>query len=61
MWEWERKGDTNMWRMLTRFLLEHRNQLNQQFDEIEINRDLFRQMLTEQINETKKHALIQQK
>jgi hypothetical protein len=46
--------------MFTRFLLEHRNQLNQKFDEIEINRDLFRQMLTEQINETKKHALIQQ-
>ncbi len=41
-------------------LNDHRQQLNQQMDEIEINRDLFRQTLNEQINDPEKHFLIKQ-
>jgi hypothetical protein len=32
----------------------HRQELNKQFDEMEINRDLFRQSLNQQIEESKK-------
>ncbi|CAF1356800.1 unnamed protein product [Adineta ricciae] len=39
-------------------LLDHRQQLNQQFDEIEMTRDLFRQTLTEYSNNLQKHLLI---
>ena len=39
---------------------DHRQELNKQLDEVEINRDLFRQTLTEQTTEPQKHALIQQ-
>jgi hypothetical protein len=38
----------------------HRQELNKQFDEIEINRDLFRQSLTEQTEEPYNHILIKQ-
>jgi len=38
----------------------HRQQLNKQFDEIEINRDLFRQSLTEQTEQPYNHILIKQ-
>ncbi len=41
-------------------LNDHRQQLNQQFDELEINRDLFRQTFNEQINDPRKHFLIKQ-
>jgi hypothetical protein len=39
-------------------LTDHRQELSRQFDEIEVNRDLFRQTLTEQENDPQKHALI---
>ena len=39
---------------------DHRQQLNQQLDEIEVNRDLFRQTLTEQNTLPQKHPLINQ-
>ena len=38
----------------------HYEELGRQLDEIEVNRDLFRQSLTEQINTPEKHVLIQQ-
>jgi hypothetical protein len=38
----------------------HRQQLNTQLDEIEINRDLFRQSLTQQIEQPNNQILIQQ-
>lgn len=41
-------------------LPDHRQELNEQFDEIEMNRDLFRQSLTQQTTDPTKHALIQQ-
>ena len=41
-------------------LTDHRQELSQQLDEIEINRDIFRQTLNEQINNPKKHLLIKQ-
>jgi F0F1-type ATP synthase gamma subunit len=41
-------------------LNDHRQELSQQFDEIENNRDLFRQTLNEQINNPLKHSLIKQ-
>jgi chromosome segregation ATPase len=41
-------------------LNDHRQQLSQHFDELEINRDLFRQTLNEQINHPQKHILIKQ-
>lgn len=41
-------------------LNDHRQQLNQQLDEIEVNRDIFRQTLTQQITDSKQHVLIKQ-
>jgi hypothetical protein len=41
-------------------LTVHRQELSQQLDEIEINRDLFRQTLNEQTNDRQKHFLIKQ-
>ncbi len=41
-------------------LAEHRQELNKQLDEIQFNRDLFRQSLTEQTKEPNSHPLIQQ-
>jgi len=38
----------------------HRQQLNSQLEEVEINRDLFRQTLSEQTSNPQKHLLIQQ-
>ena len=38
----------------------HRQELNEQLDEVEVNRDLFRQTLTEQTTDPQKHPLIQQ-
>jgi len=38
----------------------HRQALNQQLDEIEVNRDIFRQSLTQQIEKPNNHILIQQ-
>ena len=39
---------------------DHRQELNQQLDEIEVNRDLFRQSLTEQVEKPNNHRMIQQ-
>jgi hypothetical protein len=39
---------------------DHRQQLNKQLDEIEINRDLFRQSLTQHIEQPNSQTLIQQ-
>jgi chromosome segregation ATPase len=39
---------------------DHRQELSKQLDEIEVTRDLFRQTLTEQTTEPRKHPLIQQ-
>ncbi len=39
---------------------DHRQELNKQLDEIEVNRDLFRQSLTQQIEQPNNHQLIQQ-
>ncbi len=39
---------------------EHRQELNKQFNEIEIEHDLFHQTLNEQTNEPRKHPIIQQ-
>ena len=41
-------------------LTNHRLKLSEELDEIEINRDLFRQTLNEQINDPQKHSLIKQ-
>jgi hypothetical protein len=41
-------------------LPDHRQQLSAQLDEIEVNRDVFRQTLTEQTTNPKKHSLIKQ-
>jgi DNA-binding PucR family transcriptional regulator len=41
-------------------LADHRQELNKQLDEIEVNRDLFRQSLTQQIEQPNNHQLIQQ-
>jgi hypothetical protein len=38
----------------------HRQELNKQLDEIEVNRDLFRQSLTQQTKQPNNHILIQQ-
>ena len=40
-------------------LNDHSQQLNKELDEIEMNRDLFRQTLNEQTNNPQKHPLIQ--
>jgi chromosome segregation ATPase len=39
---------------------EHRQELNNQLDEVEVTCDLFRQTLTEQTTEPQKHTLVQQ-
>ena len=39
---------------------DHRQQLNQQLDEVEVSRDLFRQTLTEQTKDPQKHTLMRQ-
>jgi hypothetical protein len=39
---------------------DHRQELNKQLDEIEANRDFFRQSLTQQIEQPNNHTLIQQ-
>jgi DNA repair exonuclease SbcCD ATPase subunit len=41
-------------------LADHRQELNKQFDEIEVNRDQFRDTLTQQITNLEKHTSIQQ-
>jgi hypothetical protein len=41
-------------------LEDHRQELHKQFDEIEVNRDLFRQSLTEYIEEPNNHIMMQQ-
>lgn len=41
-------------------LTEHKQELNKQLDNIEVNRDLFRQALTENTSKPQKNALIQQ-
>ncbi len=41
-------------------LADHKQELSKQFDGIEVNRDLFRQTLTEQTSNPQKHELIQQ-
>jgi hypothetical protein len=41
-------------------LVDHRQELMKQLDEIDSHRDLFRHSLTEQMNEPKNHPLIQQ-
>jgi hypothetical protein len=41
-------------------LVEHRQELNKQFDEIEVHRDVFQQTILQQINQSHKHPLIQQ-
>jgi hypothetical protein len=41
-------------------MTDHRQQLNTQLDEVEINRDLFRQSLTQQIEQPNNQTLIQQ-
>jgi DNA helicase IV len=38
---------------------DHRQDLNKEFDEIEVNRDLFRQSLTQHIEQPNNHTLIQ--
>jgi hypothetical protein len=38
----------------------HRQELNRQLEEIEVNRDLFRQLLTQQTEQPDNHILIQQ-
>jgi len=43
-----------------RHINDHRQQLNKQLDEIEVTRDLFRQTLSQQTLDLKKHPLIQQ-
>ncbi|CAF3051378.1 unnamed protein product, partial [Rotaria sp. Silwood2] len=39
---------------------DHRQELNQQLDEVEVSRDLFRQTLTEQTPELQNYILVQQ-
>jgi chromosome segregation ATPase len=41
-------------------LVEHRQQLGKQFDELDYERNIFRQTLTEQITNPQKHSLMQQ-
>jgi hypothetical protein len=41
-------------------LADHRQDLNKQLDKAEVNRDLFRQSLTEQMKEPGNHPSIQQ-
>jgi hypothetical protein len=39
---------------------DHRQELTKQLDEIEVNRDIFRQTLTDQTTDSKQHPLIKQ-
>ena len=41
-------------------VIDHRQELSKQMDEIEVTRDLFRQTLTEQTSKPQKHALMQE-
>ena len=41
-------------------LIEHHQALGKKLDEIEVNRDLFHQTLTEQTNDPQKHSLVRQ-
>jgi uncharacterized damage-inducible protein DinB len=41
-------------------LTDHRQELSEQLDEIEVNRDVFRQTLTQQTNDLTKHSLIEE-
>lgn len=41
-------------------LIEHHQELNQQLDQIEFKRDVFRQTLTERTNDTNKYVLVNQ-
>jgi hypothetical protein len=41
-------------------LIQHHQELSEQLDDIEINRDLLRQKLNEQTNNSKQHLLIKQ-
>jgi hypothetical protein len=41
-------------------LTDHRQELNKQLDEIEVNRDVFRETLTEQTTDPKQNSLIKQ-
>jgi hypothetical protein len=41
-------------------LTDHRQEISEQLDEIEMNRDLLRQTINEQTNKSKQHSLIQQ-
>jgi hypothetical protein len=41
-------------------MTDHRQELSKQLDEIEVTRDLFRQMLTEQTSKPQMHALMQE-
>src|SRR5271170_7065754 len=41
-------------------VVDHRQDLSQQLDEIEVNRDIFRQTLTNQTTDSKQHPLIKQ-
>lgn len=43
-----------------RHLADHRQDLNKQFDDIEVSRDVFRQLLTEQIQQPNNNILIEQ-
>src|SRR5437764_345598 len=42
------------------YLTDHKQELSKQFDELEINRDIFRQTLTEHTIHPQKQSLIQQ-
>jgi Rad3-related DNA helicase len=44
----------------SKHLENHRQELNKQFDEIEVNRDLFRQLLTEQMQKPENNRLMEQ-
>ncbi len=41
-------------------MLDHRQELNKQLDEVEVSRDLFRETLSQQTPEPNRHPLIQQ-
>ncbi|CAF1104218.1 unnamed protein product [Rotaria sp. Silwood1] len=41
-------------------LADHKQELSKQFDEVEVNHDFFRQILTEQTSKPQQHPLIQQ-
>lgn len=41
-------------------LIDHRKELNQQLEKIEVDRDLFKQSLSEQMKDSKNHSSLQQ-